>query len=304
VEARDRLTVSVDLARKLEAVDPEGRELVLSLGAFLENLVYAARATGREATLAIAAPGGEPAAVEVRLERRTPGDGGAIARIERRRTLRKGHRSEALSPADRDALLAAAGTATFTPAGSKEARWLVDAAVSSFRQQTFRDDAQAELAGWIRFSSAEIARRRDGLTPATMELGGLAAFWASHFMDQDSVAGNRFREAGIDATAGQARQGAGFIVVTSPDESVASLLDAGRRFERLALLLGGRKLAAHPMSSLLEEAPWRSQAARETGTGGIPQFVLRIGYVDSQPLPVSPRRRASDFTRVGPAWSR
>jgi hypothetical protein len=302
VEARDRLSVSTDPARKLQAVDPEGRELVLSLGAFLENLVQAARATGHGATLkTTTAPRSEPAAVEVRLEPRAPADGKAFGRIEHRRTLRKGYRSGALIPTDRDVLLAAAGAATFAPAGSTEARWLVEATVESFRQQSGRDDAQAELAEWVRFSSEEIARRRDGLTPATMEIGGLASFWAGHFMDKGSVVGKRFREAGIDATARQAHEGAGFLVITSPDESVASLIDAGRRFERLALLLGERKLAAHPMSCLLEEAPWRSQAARETGAGGIPQFVLRVGYVDGQLPPVSPRRRVSDFTRVGPA---
>jgi hypothetical protein len=299
VEAKDRLVVAVDPARRLAAVDPDGREAILSLGAFLENLVQAARAGGRQVTLEATSSGGEPA-FHVHLEPCTPDDrAGDVARIEHRRTLRKGYRSEALTPSDRDVLLAAAGAATFAPAGSKEARWLVEAAVESFRKQTWRDDAQAELAGWIRFSGAEIDRRRDGLTPATMEIGGFAGFWASHFMDQGSVTGKRFREAGIDATAAQAGEGAGFIVITSPDGSVANLVDAGRRFERMALLLGERKLAAHPMSSLLEEAPWSSEAARETGVDGLLQFVLRVGHVDRQPPPVSPRRHVSDFTRVG-----
>jgi hypothetical protein len=134
VEARDRLTVSADPARKLKAVDPDGRELVLSLGTFLENLSQAASAAGREATMeVVTAPRSQPAALKVRLEPRTPDDGRAVARIERRRTLRKGYRSEALIPADRDAILGAAGTATFVPAGSKEARWLADAAIALAR---------------------------------------------------------------------------------------------------------------------------------------------------------------------------
>ncbi len=64
VEVRDHLTVSADLARKLRAVDPDGRELALSLGAFLGNLSQAASATGREATIeAVAAPRGQPPAL-------------------------------------------------------------------------------------------------------------------------------------------------------------------------------------------------------------------------------------------------
>jgi nitroreductase len=299
VRARDRFVVAADPARGLGVVDPAGRELALSLGTFLENLDQAARAAGREVGVTpVAGPPGAPATFDVTFAPRTPEPGSAVTRIEHRRTLRKGYLSEALAPQDREALLAAAGAATFHPAGSKEAAWLVDAAVDSFRKQTWRDDAQAELAQWIRFSAVEIDIHRDGLTAATMEIDGWKGFYARHFMDRGSVTTKRFRDAGVDATATQAREGAGFLVITSPAEDVASLVDAGRRFERMALLLEERRLAAHPMSSVLEEAPWRTRAAQEIGAGGVPQFILRIGRIAARPSPVSPRRRLSDYVRV------
>lgn len=214
--------------------------------------------------------------------------------------MRKGCRSEPILAADRKALEDSyPGSATFFPAGSRQAGWLADAAVEAFRQQSWRDDAQAELASWVRFSGEEIERHADGLTPATMGAGAFARFYMAHFMDRRSVMERRFREAGIEAAATQARQGAGWLVVTSRDESTPALLETGMRFQRMALRLRERKLAAHPMSQVPEEETWRTRIAAELGLGGVPQLVLRVGYVAEYPDPVSPRRAPAAFTKVG-----
>jgi hypothetical protein len=136
------------------------------------------------------------------------------------------------------------------------------------------------------------------MSPRTMEMGLLARFYMEHFMDASTVMTKGYRQRGIDMLAEQARQGAGLLVLWSRDESVPSLLDTGRRWERVALGLRERKLAAHPMSRMLEEERWRPQVAREVGAGGPPQAVLRIGYVDATPPPVSPRRPLSSFVRI------
>jgi hypothetical protein len=90
-------------------VDPTDRETVISLGTFLENLVQGARALGREATVEVLSDRRDaPALYEVRLAPRPAEDGGAVTRIEARRTQRRGFRSDPIAAADRDALLAAA----------------------------------------------------------------------------------------------------------------------------------------------------------------------------------------------------
>jgi hypothetical protein len=299
VKARDRWTVGVDPERRLPAVDPSDRETVISLGTFLENLVVGARALGREIAMEVLSEKRDAAELyEVRLSPRPAEDGGAVARIEARRTLRKGYRSDPLAAADRDAILAAAGPAAFFPAGTREARWLREAAVESFTFQSWRDDAQRELQKWIRFAPEEVRRRRDGLNPRTMEAGLFARFYMEHFMDASSVMTKGFRERGVEMLAEQARGGAGFLVLWSRDDSVPALLDAGRRWERVALMLRERKLAMAPMSQMLEEERWREKVRAEIGADGSPQAVLRVGAVDALPPPVSPRRPLADFVRI------
>jgi nitroreductase len=295
-----RWILGADGARLLPAVDPGNRELVLSLGAFIENLTQAASASGLTTEVEVTPARGATEVCALRLVAGTRADERSLERIRLRRMVREGYSSQRLREDDLSEITEPYGeAAAWFPAGSREARWLSQAEVEAFRGQAGRDAAQVELSRWIRFSDEELARHEDGLTPETMEVGPLASFYMRHFMARGSVMTRSFRDAGIDRAAKQASEGAGWLVVTAPDESVSNLLDTGRRFERMALLLRERKLAAHPMSQVLEEEPFRSQVAKELTLAGAPQFTLRVGYVAEYPPPVSPRRPPRAFTRVG-----
>ena len=79
---------------------------------------------------------------------------------------------------------------------------------------------------------------------------------------------------------------------------MADLLETGRRFERTALLARERNIALHPMTQVLEEEKGRREIAANHGTDVVPQFVLRAGYLDPFPKPVSLRRPVASFVRT------
>lgn len=304
VSSPDEWIIEGDTSRRLPVIDPADRELTLSLGAFVEYLCAAAEALGFDPQVVAIDAASTPAreVARVRLAKAPQGARGPerLAEIEHRRTLRKGYCNAPLSARDVAALTRALGPrARWLARGTKESERLAGCAVEAFRQQTWSDSAQSELARWIRFGDSEAERAGDGLTPRTMEVGGVAGFYMRHFMDAGAVMTKRFRDAGVDVVAEQARQGAGWLVLDSPDDRGTSLLEAGRRFGRMALLLRARRLAAHPMSQVLEEEPWRSTVGRELGLDGAPQLVLRVGYVDRYPEPASWRRPVSAFARLG-----
>jgi hypothetical protein len=58
-----------------------------------------------------------------------------------------------------------------------------------------------------------------------------------------------------------------------------------------------RKIAIQPMTQYLEEESGLKQIAAEHEQRVIPQFVLRIGYMNTYPDPVSLRRPVSWFLR-------
>jgi hypothetical protein len=81
----------------------------------------------------------------------------------------------------------------------------------------------------------------------------------------------------------------GWLVVTSFDSNIPTLIEYGRVFENMLLKIRERMIAIHPMTQMLEEEPWKTKIAKEMGLEGEVQWILRIGYLKSYPDPISLR---------------
>jgi hypothetical protein len=288
-----------DQTRWLPAVDPTQRETILSLGAFLQNLEYAAGAFGYTCWWnSLAVTNQDERVMQVKLIKEGPQNYFDLEKIKTRRTVHSGFLSEALKNHDRDALLHEEPELIhYLPATSKESRWLNEQTIEANRLQSSRDPAQQELANWIRFSSHEAEKHRDGLTTASMEITGLAGWVVRNFYHKDNVLKSDFREQNIDLVRQEVAASAGWIIITSPDESVASLLEAGRRMERLFLKVRERNIAIHPMTQILEEPATRQTLNESVGISGNVQFILRTGYLKNYPPAISLRRPVDWFLR-------
>jgi hypothetical protein len=168
--------------------------------------------------------------------------------------------------------------------------------IEANRQQAFRDPAQEELLSWIRWSNEEVRQNRDGLSLEALEVTGLTGWAARMFMSKQSLMSKSSRERGVRTTRKQVAHSGGWLTISSNDDSIASLVDCGRRFQRM--LLQARELAVgvHPMSQALEEFPFRDSVTSRLA-GRTPQFLLRVGRTDAQGDPVSVRRRVESFIR-------
>lgn len=291
--------IGLDLRRQLPAVDPNNREALLSIGAFAENLSLAAGAKGYDTNMEVLAAGpSDEEVLRVSLQRGTP-SGYPLNRLVTRRTTRGGHRATELRSDDVKLLSKPLeGRLFYFPRGSEHSNCIAEGTVEAFRAQSYRDEAQAELAEWIRFSNRDAKRHRDGLTTESMEIDGLAGWYVRNFMDKTDVMKKSFRTQGIKGTAKTAHEGGGWFVITSKGDSVADLVETGRAVERMWLIAKERMIAVHPMTQILEEKRWLEEIASEHDPGMIPQFILRVGYLDSYPAPVSLRRPVSWFLRT------
>lgn len=289
-----------DRRRWLPAVDPVQRETMLSIGAFAENLELAAGALGYACRwTGLGTTNQDPEVLNVALSPAPP-SGFALSAITGRRTLRSGFSRATLSAPDLAHLIGPEGdhahVGSFS-AASPAGRWISEQTLSANRLQCGREPAQRELSQWIRFSSHDAARYRDGLTTAGMEITGVSGWIVRNFYDQTSVLGRDFRERGLAAVQSQVDACAGWILITSEDESVAGLLACGRRMERLFLRARERGIAIHPMTQILEEPSIHGHINQATGIAGRIQFILRTGQVAAYPPPVSLRRPVSWFVR-------
>jgi len=55
------------------------------------------------------------------------------------------------------------------------------------------------------------------------------------------------------------------------------------------------------MTQMLAEAPWNNQVAKNLGVEGMPQVILRAGYLASYPMPISLHTPPSWIVRGGKA---
>jgi hypothetical protein len=291
--------IGADPERRLPAVDPENRELLLSIGTFAENLFLAASALGFDAQMeVIARSPNDPELIHVSLKAAKPANY-PLERLTLRRTVKKGFRSEEIKKQDIEILSEPhEGKLFYYPRNTEHAECIQEMTVDAYRAQTHRDEAQKELARWIRFSNQEARENRDGLTTEGMEITGFAGWFVRHFMEKNDVMGERFKKQGIEIASRWAAEGGGWIIITSKGREVADLLETGRRFERTALLARERNIALHPMTQVLEEEKGRQEIASHHGADIVPQFVLRVGYLEKYPAPVSLRRTVADFVRT------
>lgn len=275
------IDVVADRDRRLAVVDPDGRQLMISVGAALLNLRLAMLVHGRLPTSRLL-PDSRRAELVARL---SPGPAVVPARtartlaeaIPRRRTSRLPFQPIAVPGSVLDDLCDAARAegARLSVAGPA-AR---DAILGLTRTAEERLDAdpayRAELAAWI----GGRAGRRDGLPR-----------WSVGPRDRSGRLPLRDFAFGLpDLEPGSAyfEPHPRIAVLSTRGDSPYHWLRAGQALQRVLLTATARGLATTPLNQALEVPQLRRRVA-DQHNGWYAQAVLRIGY--GGPVPGTPRR--------------
>lgn len=292
---KNQFILCIDKQRLLPKVDPDMRETILSLGTFIENFKLVALHYGYETEIKIL-PGylSTYEIVELNLIKTDPVKID-LRTISERRTVRNNFSDKQISREDFEFICNNDESFTFFPNSSAQGKYLINGTIEANKTQTYRNGTMEELSEWIRWSNSEAEKYRDGLTPASMGITGFGGWIVRTFYDKDSVTSDSFKSAGIEKAEEQARQSGGWIVLSSADSSVENLIDTGRKFQRMLLKIRAKNIAVHPMSQMLEEEPFKNEIENMIGINNKIQFILRVGYINSYPEPVSLRRPVQWF---------
>ena len=274
-----------DKSKWLPAVDPTQRETMLSIGAFLQNLEFAADSFGYKCDWTLLAETNQDENVmKVKLTAQASKNPFDTEQIKNRRTVRSGFQKDVLRKEDADFLINSdKDFIQYLPNNIRESQFIDEQTVEANRLQSDRDAAQKELADWIRFSSKDAAKYRDGLTTAGMEIEGVSGFIVRNFYDRADVMKANFRQTSVDKVKTQVSESAGWILLTSKDNEVETLLETGRRMQRLFLKVREKNIAIHPMTQILEEPATRETLNQSIGISENVQFILRVGYLKNYP---------------------
>jgi nitroreductase len=280
----NEIRVFVDRDRWLRVADPDQRELYLSAGCALENLLVAAAHHGYKASVswvgedradglaAIArfAPGGRAG------DRRVP----LFDALRRRHTNRRPYHRRPLPPDVVARLYAAVHDEGVQ-------LWLLTDAETAGRIEQLLALAQ-------RNQFADPAYRRE-----LAESIGNGAFGHGWFQAAAGRLVVRHLDVGRSATrkdAARLRSAPALGVLTSRANDRGAQVRAGQAFERLALTATRMGVALQPMSALMESPIARAAVAELLPEEVYPQHAFRLGYAPPERRR-APRRPAASFLR-------
>ena len=272
------IEIHPDLSRRLPVVDPGDRELWISLGCALENLLVAARAGGYAPVVTY--PGAADF-IHIGLTADTPQTGPLFDAIPLRQNTRSEYDGQPVKSGDLDqvqALSLEPGIGlrfVTTPPDLKIAfEYVNQSNLIQYADKAFLE----ELIHWLRFNKKEALASLDGLySPCSGNPE------VPRWIGQMVVAGTKpQQQADVDAKKLLSSQGA--VVITSEADDKAAWVSTGQVYERLALKLTALNIKSAFMNQPIEVANVRSQFQSAIGLGNtLPQLLVRFGYADAMP---------------------
>lgn len=277
------IEIHPDTSRELKVVDPQHRELWISLGCALENLLLAASATGYAAEVAYP---DSTDVIRISLTSDTPQPNSLFDAIPGRQNTRSEYDGRPIPASDLDQILSlpiepGVSLRFFTAANELETlvEYVNQGNLSQYADTAFVD----ELIEWLRFNKRDALAAMDGLYSVCSGNPEVPAWLGEMF-----VAGTKPQQQ-ADVDAKKLRSSPAAVVIASDTEDKSAWVRAGQVYERLAVQTTALGIKSAFLNQPIEVSELRSQFQSALGLGtSLPQLLMRFGYADA--LPRSLRR--------------
>ena len=277
---KTEIDICPDYSRALPVVDPNNRELFVSLGCAAENLCIAASHKGYRTTVTVA----EDGTICIRLDRQsdvTPSP--LFAQIALRQTNRRVYDGRMIPAADIDRLRAVEVAPSVSVHFYERGTLAFDAiAELIYRGNSLQmqDDAfKAELRSWMRYNKKHRDAQHDGLSYDVFGAPNLP-----RFISENVIAGALNERSQNRADRKKIASASHLILLTTHDNTQKQWVALGRTLERLLLTSTAIGLA-HAYLNPPNELPELAHELADTLDlpGEYPTILLRIGYAKRIP---------------------
>lgn len=275
---QDTIEIYPDYRRQLPVVDPHDRELWISLGCALENLLLAAKAAGYATEVAY--PDVDES-IRVRLSSDTPQTTALFNAIPLRQTTRSVYDGQTVPAADLDivqALPVEPGVSLQylqTPPELETAlEYINEGNLRQYANRAFVD----ELIFWLRFNKKEAMAALDGLYSRCSGNPEVPGWLGRTFLKSTKP------QQQADADAKKFRSSAGAVIIVTETDDKVTWVRAGQQYERLTLQMTTLNIKSALLNQPIEVAELRGQfqSALNLETR-LPQLLVRFGYAQSMP---------------------
>jgi hypothetical protein len=272
------IEIHPDYMRHLPAVDPTDRELWISLGCALENLLIAARVSGYAARVIY------PSANDfIRIELTTdkPQTNKLFDAIPLRQNTRSEYDGQPVKTADLDQVQAVSlepGVVLHFVTNPSELETVLEYVNQGNLSQYADKEFVNELLHWLRFTKKEALASRDGLYSAASGNPQVPRWLGQR------VVGGLTPQQQADTDAKKLRSSPGAVVIASESEDKTAWVRTGQVYERMALTMTSLNIKSAFLNQPIEVAEVRRQFQSAIKLGNaLPQLLVRFGYADSMP---------------------
>ncbi len=286
------IKIKPDYSRKLPLVDPDDRELFISLGCALENLVIAAEHFGYTIRVKFNLEKEYEEEIIVSLDKGEIKKNDLLDQITLRQTTRNEYNRKSVPLPDLDSIK------NFITSDFVQSKIITDSLtinevtelvkegnIRQFKDARFMD----ELKFWIRFSESESEEKKDGLSAGSSGNPSVPRWLGKIFMDLFYSANdqNEKDEKFIKSSAG-------LILFYSTRNDKRTWIETGRIYEKFSLLTTKMDIKCAFINQPIEIKDLNEKLSKVFQVGkGIPQLLLRFGYSDL--MPKSPRRNLENI---------
>ena len=294
--ASDSISILPDYSRRLSVVDPEDRELWISLGCALANLELAAESMGIEKKT-MQFPDGEEKLSVILGEEREPIELDLANYIFTRQCHRGTYNMKFVTGIERAILMERGilgdANALIVDDGA-EVKKLQTLVMEGDRRQYDDESFVAELVKSLRFNEREALETRDGLFSACSGNPKVPRFLGKMFVKPGMGEQQAEKDRQLIDSA------SGLMLIVSAGDSKLDWVAAGRMAQRMALQMSALGIAHSYLNQPVEVSELRNEV-KAFVEGGVtnnpwrnkdlntPQLLLRYGYAD-EPMPYSLRR--------------
>ena len=274
------IDICPDYSRALPVVDPDNRELFVSLGCTAENLCIAASHKGYRTTVTVA----EDGTICIRLDRQsdvTPSP--LFAQIALRQTNRRVYDGRIIPAADIDQLRAVEVAPSvhvhFYERGTPAFDAIAELIYRGNSLQMQDDAFKAELRSWMRYNKKHRDAQYDGLSYDVFGAPNLP-----RFISENVIAGALNERSQNRDDRKKIASASHLILLTTRNNVVEQWVALGRTLERLLLTSTAIGLA-HAYLNPPNELPELAHELADTLDlpGEYPTILLRIGYAKRIP---------------------
>jgi hypothetical protein len=270
------IEIHPDYTRRLPVVDPNDREMWISLGCALENLLLAAAASGY-ATNVIYPDTTD--AIIVKLSKDTPKLDSLVNAIPIRQNTRSEYDGQPVNQTDLDKLQMMPGESgvilqflTNTKSIEIALEYVNQGNLVQYADPAFIN----ELVDWLRFNKKEALGSLDGLYSRCSGNPEVPRWLGKSFVSSTKPQ----QQADLDAK--KLRSSAGAVVIASESDNKTGWVQTGQVYERLALQMTTLNIKSALLNQPIEVASIRTQFQNAIGVGdGFPQLLVRYGYAEA-----------------------